>query len=857
MRRRGTALGLGSLAALLGGADLAAAVPCAVPADRPTITAALLDATCDPIVLAFGTYPEGPLLVARSVTIQGPNVTVPASGFRFVEATITSTQEGIVLDGGAITLAGVEVAAAGIAVMTGGGAPLAVTLSNCLLSGPANITSVGAVTLVGNRVLASNQSFGLRVNGSGPEGVIVRDNLVEHVANGAGVDSDDVVGIRVAPGGPVEISGNVVRDTLISSNADPVRAVGIDVVTGADGAVVRDNRVTGTGCDLSVCTSVGIHASIDAASGGSVEVLDNVVEDTYASGSSFRKVATGIDVEPDGPVRVARNSVRATLAASDVSADATALRVLGAPAAIVVEGNRVSTTVANGVGGGQATGNGILASVGTADGLFVTGNEIRETYALGLTAGQDASAYGIQANNSDGPVTVTDNVLDGFDGVGVLTIGASDVTVRGNVVENGGRIGVALAGGAGDGTVEGNVVRDIRGPGIRLTDGFAPPLTLRARGNLVERAFGAAIEVSPYHPLAPGFAGTIEVSENTLVDSSFGLLFDETTDLDPGAQVSAHFNRIAGNLIGGINHQGRGAVDATNNWFGCNEGPGQAGCDPIFVINSLVASVDADPWLQLDVTGEPSGPLTCLVAASLTRNSDGTDTSAEGHLPDGTAIALATTFGTLPDTAETTGGVATASLSSESAGNAVVTAALDGASVSTLLDVAKREMLSGKRLLLKSGATKQAMQLVSKDTGFTLGDGAASGDDPTVSGGSLRLRWSVGSVPAFEQTYELPAASWRAIGKEGPPKGYRLLATPPFTQVLVKPGKTLKIVGSGSFGFSLEAEPDFVDVVLTLGNLRYCMTFGGEATFAPGRKYVAKDAPVTSLCPVASFEPFP
>jgi hypothetical protein len=260
---------------------------------------------------------------------------------------------------------------------------------------------------------------------------------------------------------------------------------------------------------------------------------------------------------------------------------------------------------------------------------------------------------------------------------------------------------------------------------------------------------------------------------------------------------------------------------------------------------------------MLQVTGEPSGPLVSTVAASLTTNSDGTDTSADGHVPDGTAIALATTLGTLPETAETTGGVARALLSSESAGLTVVSAALDGASVSTLLDIAKRQLLSGKRLLLKTGATKQTLQLVSRDPGFTLGDGAASGDDPTVFGGSLRLLWSVGSAPAFEQTYELPAASWRAIGKEGPPKGYRLLATPPFTQVVVKPGKTLKVVGAGSFGFSLDAEPDSVDAVLTLGNLRYCMTFRGEAVFTPGRKYVVKDAPVPALCPLPSPEPLP
>ena len=110
-----------------------------------------------------------------------------------------------------------------------------------------------------------------------------------------------------------------------------------------------------------------------------------------------------------------------------------------------------------------------------------------------------------------------------------------------------------------------------------------------------------------------------------------------------------------------------------------------------------------------------------------------------------------------------------------------LTATLDAAAASTVVDLAKRALVSGRRLLLRVGATKQALQVVSKDLALPLGDGPGSGDDPTVHGGSLRLRWSVGAAAAFDETYALPAASWQAISRNGVVKGYRLAPVPPFT----------------------------------------------------------------------------
>lgn len=61
-------IGLGALAA-----SPAGAATCNVPAVYPTIAAALADATCNPIVVATGTFTENPV-IARSVTLQGEGV---------------------------------------------------------------------------------------------------------------------------------------------------------------------------------------------------------------------------------------------------------------------------------------------------------------------------------------------------------------------------------------------------------------------------------------------------------------------------------------------------------------------------------------------------------------------------------------------------------------------------------------------------------------------------------------------------------------------------------------------------------------------------------------------------------------
>jgi hypothetical protein len=111
-----------------------------------------------------------------------------------------------------------------------------------------------------------------------------------------------------------------------------------------------------------------------------------------------------------------------------------------------------------------------------------------------------------------------------------------------------------------------------------------------------------------------------------------------------------------------------GTVTATNNWWGCNFGPGAGG--PVDggcfgtpgVPNGVSGSVTATPYLALRAAASPAaiGPGGSSTAtADLTINSDGTNTSGGGTVPNGIVAAFSGTLGTFATpTATTTSGKA-------------------------------------------------------------------------------------------------------------------------------------------------------------------------------------------------------
>ena len=157
--------------------------------------------------------------------------------------------------------------------------------------------------------------------------------------------------------------------------------------------------------------------------------------------------------------------------------------------------------------------------------------------------------------------------------------------------------------------------------------------------------------------------------------------------------------------------------------------------------------------------------------------------------------------------------------------------------------------LTGKGLTLRTAA-QNSVTAKSKDSSMDLGGGVGSADDPTVSGGSLRVRSVVGG---FDDTYPMPAGSWSVIGDPSNAKGYRYKdpdqANGPIKVAMLRSGKLIKAVGKGAgLHHTLAANPDPVDVVLQTGTKRYCMTFAGTVRFTANLLFNAKDAG-TGTCP--------
>ena len=162
------------------------------------------------------------------------------------------------------------------------------------------------------------------------------------------------------------------------------------------------------------------------------------------------------------------------------------------------------------------------------------------------------------------------------------------------------------------------------------------------------------------------------------------------------------------------------------------------------------------------------------------------------------------------------------------------------------------ELISGKTLSLKlnpNDATKKTATVTGQDPAITLGNGNGSSDDPVVGGGSLRI-----VSGTFDSTYSMPAGSWAYVGKPGAQKGYKYkdstLTNGPIKTAMVKPGKLVKASGKGgALGHTLGTDPDPVSIVLTTGNQKYCMSFGGTTKFKQDRSFTAKNAPAPGACP--------
>lgn len=199
-------------------------------------------------------------------------------------------------------------------------------------------------------------------------------------------------------------------------------------------------------------------------------------------------------------------------------------------------------------------------------------------------------------------------------------------------------------------------------------------------------------------------------------------------------------------------------------------------------------------------------------------------------------------------TTTTTTVTITTTITSTTSSTVTTTTTIDTSTTTTTL-MAVDQLLSGKKFLLKDKAgkpQKRKVMVLSKDASVALGTGdPASSDDS-----SLRIVSTSGD--GFDDTYVLNPANWSPIKKKDPSKGWKYTKGDPIKKVLLKTGKSLKIIGKGSgLGHSLGTDPQPVDVVLTVAGQRYCMQFAtsDSKAFKADKKLLVKDAAAPMECP--------
>jgi CSLREA domain-containing protein len=154
-------------------------------------------------------------------------------------------------------------------------------------------------------------------------------------------------------------------------------------------------------------------------------------------------------------------------------------------------------------------------------------------------------------------------------------------------------------------------------------------------------------------------------------------------------------DRIASNTgsVGSAIFNGLGTITASNNWWGCNFGPGIGGAGCAGTPNAVSGAVTTTPELVLKASAFPTvipPRSSSTMTADLTVNSSNVDTSSGGTVPGGTVAAFSGTLGTFATPAsQTSNGKATdVYTAGVTQGNASLGAIVDGQSVSTSITIA-------------------------------------------------------------------------------------------------------------------------------------------------------------------------
>ena len=500
----------------------------------------------------------------------------------------------------------------------------------------------------------------------------------------------------------------------------------------------------------------------------------------------------------------------------------------------------------------------------TLTGLTVTGGADSEFGGAGIIGGSNYAALadsltldgvvisGNAANATDPNATNKPGGGLQFFG-GTLTIRNS--TISGNSSRSSAGAGIAyLSNGAAGpegltitgSVVSGNTMTNTSGGlangGAVWIDGPAPATITGSRfvGNTVTASSGPAV----------GAAIRSERTALTVTGSTFtGNTVSGGTGTPTGGAIAVtsgsaevHFNRFTGNAAASgsaLGVQGVAAVDAADNWWGCNGGPGASGCD------DTAGSPAVPSYLVLSATADPSAVVgaaaTSTITGRFTTNSAGT-AIAPADLDAFTALPVTFSDPAGPATVGGSAGAKTAPVTAGQAqvgfqangstGVSPVSVTFDNATVTTSVTVTQPPQITSSSsadfpvgtpasfTIQATGSPTPAITTASTlPAGITLtdnGNGTAtlSGTAAPGSGGTydLVLTAANGVNPAASQNFTL------AVGQP-----------PAFTSAA-----TASFLAGASAGFTVTTSgvPAVTSIELTSGTLPAGLTFTGTGPTA-------------------------
>ncbi len=219
-------------------------------------------------------------------------------------------------------------------------------------------------------------------------------------------------------------------------------------------------------------------------------------------------------------------------------------------------------------------------------------------------------------NNSGGAATIDNSTFTNLQiGIYSYTFGADEDWAINNSTINsqldmtgaGYPVNMGMYGFDGDYSLTGNNIQMNPGPGVTDTVGAY----IEGGSTLVD----ATIE-----------GNSIISGPGAVSGDKVGIYADEFPDSTPGSlNLSATRNRIVGSDVG-LDNQSEDPIVAENNWWGCNAGPGNIGCDPVGE-NLPNGTVDFDPWLVMEASASSPAlafPGNVTIDSSIKKNSDGT-----------------------------------------------------------------------------------------------------------------------------------------------------------------------------------------------------------------------------------------